>query len=526
MIKLNEEEKESNRENDFIVQFKDVTKIYSGTVALHKINIEVKKGEVHGIIGKNGAGKTTLVGIMSGIIDPTEGEIIIKGKKYRSISRQRAKKEGISIIPQESQVIPDLSVVENIFTPDYIRSWGNFINWKKMYSKIEKVIDESQININPYARAGDLSISEQQLLLVLKACFIDDAQVIIFDEVSSSLTKKDEEVLYRIIREQKKKGKAILFISHSMEEILEICDLVTILRDGKVIAKEECACLDKDKLSYFIVGGEYNYKEHEVGEESGKEEEKESNEIVLSVRNFTKFGAFQNINFDLKKGEVVGLAGLRGSGRTELFKAIAGIDLADKGWIKIGNEEKRFTDPAQALQNGIVYLPEDREKEGLIDILTVRENLTLSSLPRLLNKVRLINLEEEKKLATTLAERLSILTPSIEEELKKLSGGNKQKVLMGKVLSANPIVYLLDEPTKGIDISTKKEILKIIKEELSRFAGIIMSSPGLEDLILICDRILVLYKGEIVGEFFEDKFKEIDLYRAVQGVRDKFVENN
>jgi len=518
MIKIEKERITNNQKKDIILKLCDITKIYTGTIALHKVSLSIRKGEILGIIGKNGAGKSTLVGIMSGIITPTEGKIFIKNKMHKSISRGRAKKEGISIITQDPQIIPDYTVAENLFSPDYICSYSKLIDWGKIYAKAEEIINKNHININPFLKAENLSVGEQQLLLVLKACYIDDAQIIIFDEVSSSLAKKDEDILYNIIREQKKKGKAILFITHRMEEILEICDRVTVLRDGKVVITEERSCLNKNKLSDFIVGGvnKYNLRKNQKGSVGKKNVN--TNEIVFSVEKFTKIGIFRNINFKLKRGEIVGLAGLRGSGRTEIFKAIVGINPVDEGSISIKKKNMHFLSPFQALQNGIVYLPEDRDKEGLINILKIRENLSLSSLSPLLTKIGLIDIEKERKLASNLIEILSIFTPSAEEEVKKLSGGNKQKALLGKIIATNPIVYLLDEPTKGIDISTKKDILIIIKEKLSKSAAIMLTSPGIEDLILVCDRILVLYKGEIICEFSKEEFKEANLYFAIQGM--------
>jgi len=518
MIKVEKERITNNPKKDIILKLCDITKIYTATVALNKVNLSIREGEILGIIGKNGAGKSTLVGIMSGIIAPTEGKIFIKGKVYKSVFREKAKREGISIITQDPQIIPDYTVAENLFIPDYIYSYSKLIDWGKIYLKAEEVINRNHININPYIKAGNLSISEQQLLLVLKACYIDDSQIIIFDEVSSSLAKRDEDILYDIIREQKRKGKAILFISHRMEEILEICDRVTVLRDGKVIVTEERFSLNETKLSDFIVGGTGKYNVNKNQKESVDKKNVNVNEIVFSIKKFTKIGVFQSINFELKQREIVGLAGLRGSGRTEIFKAIVGINPVDEGCISVKEKNMRFVSPSQAFQNGIVYLPEDRDKEGLINILKVRENLSLSSLSRLLTKIGLIDGKKERKLALNLIKMLSIFTPSTEEELKKLSGGNKQKVLLGKIIANNPIVYFLDEPTKGIDISAKKDILTIIREKLSKSATIMLTSPSIEDLILICDRILVLYEGKIVQEFSKEEFKEADLYFAMQGM--------
>lgn len=520
MIEVKEEKVIDDEERNAIVRFRNVTKIYSGTVALRNVNIDVSRAEIHGIIGKNGAGKTTLVGVMSGIVPPTEGEIFIRNKKYKSLSRIRARKEGISIVTQDPQVIPDWSVAENLFTPDFICYRGKqIVDWRRMYLEAEQIIEEHQLNINSREKARDLSVSEQQLFLVLKACYVDESQIIILDEVSTSLSRKDEDNLYRIIEDQKQKGKAVLFISHRMDEILKVCDRVTVLRDGAVIATEERCNLNKNKLSSFIIGEGYEDKGDKYLVEPREKEN--FHEIVLSTDNFTKEGVFQNITFALRKGEILGLAGLRGSGRTEIFKAIAGIDPPNEdSWIKIGEEKKRFTSPAQALKSGIVYLPEDRETEGLIDILSVMDNLSLASLLSLpsLTNAGVINKKRERKLAENLIKMLSIVTPSLAEEVKKLSGGNRQKVMLGKILATKPIVYLLDEPTKGIDIAAKKDLLKIIEEELIKSAGVILTSPGLEELMLICDRILILYKGQITGEFSREEFREADLYLAMQGL--------
>lgn len=503
---------------DVLVRFKDVTKIFSGTIALRKVHISIKKGEVHGIIGKNGAGKTTLVGIMSGIISPTQGEIYINDKKYRTLTRIRARKEGITIVTQEPQIIPEWTVAENLFIPDFICTCSNqLIKWKNLFLKAEEILNKHNIRIQARDKVGDLTVSQQQLLLVLKASYVEDAKVIILDEVSAALSKIDEDNLYDIVEEQKKKGKAIVLISHRMDEILKICDRVTVIRDGQIVAVEELANLDHYKLSAFIVG--------EGGKKFVKKEEKKlmestdtvGQEEILSVHEITQPGLFRKINFSVKKGEVVGLAGLRGSGRTEIFKAIVGIDPAPGGWITLAGENKRFTSPAQALKEGMVYLPEDRDGEGLIDILSVKENLSLSCLAELSSK-GLINRKEEDSQTEKLIELLHIQTPSAEEEVNKLSGGNRQKVMLGKILATKPIVYLLDEPTKGIDIAAKKDLLKIIEEELIKSAGVILTSPGLEELMLICDRILILYKGQITGEFSREEFREADLYLAMQGM--------
>jgi len=499
-----------------ILQLFDITKLYPGTLALHNVSMEVRAGEVHGIIGKNGAGKTTLMGIISGIVNPTEGDIFIGSKHFKSLSRARAKKEGVSIVTQEPQLIPDFTVAENLFTPDFICTWGKRIHWREIYSRAEQIINRANLNMNVRARASDLTISEQQIVLVLKACYIENSQVIILDEVTASLSQKDQRFLYSIIRAQQGAGKAVLFISHRLAEILEVCDRVSVLRDGRLIATQERSALDEEKLSYYIIGKGYDeFRKFGYSEESVR---KHAEEEVISIENLTRAGAFHDITFHLHKGEILGLAGLRGSGRTEILKTIAGIDHPDGGIIRVGKQEKRLASPSHALRNGIVYLPEDKDNEGLIEILSVTKNLTLSSLNSLMRGL-LIDRKDEEKVADALIDTLSIQTPSTEQEVRYLSGGNKQKVVVGKILAANPRVFLLDEATKGIDIAAKRTILGIIREKLTESAGIILTSPGLEDLMLVCDRVLVLYEGAIIREFSKEEFAEGDIYLAMQGVR-------
>ncbi|NPV73219.1 MAG: sugar ABC transporter ATP-binding protein [Pelotomaculum sp.] len=492
-----------------------ISKIYPGTVALHRVNLDVKEGEVHGIIGKNGAGKSTLVGIIAGIIQPTEGEIFVGDKKFEALSRIIAKKEGISIVTQDPQVVLDFTVAENLFVADYICR-GRLINWKELYARAQRLIGKAGLNINARAKAEDLSISERQLLLVLKACYVERARILILDEASASLSQEDEKVLYRIIEERKKEGNTVIFISHRADELLKVCDRITVIRDGRSVATKNCRDLNKEELSSLIVGHgpAFQPARKNTNDNAGAK----SGETVLTVENLTRLGAYEDISFELKKGEILGLAGLRGSGRTELLKGIAGIEPPEKGWVKIGKAKRRFSNPSQALRSGVVYLPEDRESEGLINGLSVRENLVLNSLHKVCRGF-LIRRKREREFVSDLIEMLNIKAASPEQEVGQLSGGNKQKVVVGRISANLPKVFLLDEPTKGIDISAKESILQIIKEKLSRSAGIIITSPGLDDLITTCDRIIILYKGRIAGQFLKGEFRESDLYLAVQGMK-------
>jgi len=507
----NSAQQQEVEEQEIVLKLRDVSKVYPGTVALCKVNMEIRRGEVHGIIGKNGAGKSTLVGVIAGIVEPTDGEIIIGNRKYKSFSRITAKQERIAVVPQEPQVILDLSVAENLFLGDY-GSQGEIINWQELYEKAEQVIKRAKLNIDVRAKARDLSLSEQQLLLVLKACYVEDAQLVMLDEASASLSQDDENLLHQIIEERKREGNTIIIISHRTDELLKVCDRVTVLRDGKSVGTHQCDKLNKETLSSLIVGEGYKNK---TLEEMQGLDSKDIGEVVISVEGLTKLPEFKDINFTIRKGEIVGLAGLRGSGRTEIFKGIAGIDPVDEGSVVIGGVRTRFNSPSEALKYGIVYLPEDREREGLIVSQTVRQNLSLNALHKV-SKNSIINNNAEHEFATDLVDSLGIKVASVEQETSQLSGGNKQKVVVGRISAADPSVFLLDECTRGVDIAAKESILATVRDKLTKSAGIIMSSPGVDDLMMICDRILVLYQGEIVAEFSRDEFDEHTLYMAMQ----------
>ena len=505
-------------DREVILRLSGITMLYPGTIALNQVSVDVRAGECHGIIGKNGAGKTTLMKIISGIIQQTEGRIQIRDREIKSLSRRRSRAEGVSIVTQEPQIIPDFTVAENLFYPDYISKSGGRINWKEIIDRSRKILQEAGFNINVQAKASDLTISEQQLLLVLKAFFVDESQVVILDEVTAALTQKDQEFLFEIMDRQTRQGKAILFISHRLGEIMRVCQKVTVLRDGRKITTENISCLDEKQLAELIVGEDYTTELSQTGTISV--EAPSGQEDLLTVADLTKAGFFAHISFCLHQGEILGLAGLRGSGRTEIMKTIAGALRPDRGTIRIQGQEVRLEKPAQALRRGIVYLPEDRDQEGLIESLSVRFNLSLSSIAKL-TRHGFISKAREDRMARDLVKTLAIRTAGLDQEVHSLSGGNRQKVVVGRLMSAAPRIYLLDEPTKGVDIGAKRTILNIVRQHLIRNAGVILTSPGLEDLMAISDRILVLYDGRITKTFARKDFSQAAIYQAMQGVIDR-----
>ncbi|UMZ74339.1 sugar ABC transporter ATP-binding protein [Natranaerofaba carboxydovora] len=502
-----------------ILRINKLSKFYPGTIALNNVNFEAKKGEVHGIIGKNGAGKSTLVNIMSGIIEPTDGEIVIKDKNYSSLSREVAREANISIVPQEPNIIEDITVAENLFLPEYA-SKGRILNWQNLFEKAEEIIDTAGLNINVRVTGGDLSPSEQQLLLIVKAFYVEEPEIIILDEATSSLTREDISFLFEIINKNKNLGKCILFISHITSEILDICDRVTVLRDGMIAGVENCCDLDEEKFSHLIIGEKKNNIDQIKKEKEFTEKEvsptREEKEVIMKIKDFNKLDCFQDIDLELRRNEIVGIAGLRGSGRTEIMKAASGIDPSDSGEIEILGNKTLFKTPYEAFRNGVVYLPEDREEEGIIKVLSVRKNLVLNAFHKIAGKL-FVSKKKEDKQVQDLIDLLEIKVASPEEEIENLSGGNKQKVVVGKILSNEPLVYLLDEPTKGVDVGAKESILRIIKDELSADAGIILTAPGVEDLMVVCDRILILHEGRLIDEFTKDEFDEENIYIAIQG---------
>lgn len=504
---------EDEFEKNIILKLQNITKLYPGTVALNNINLNISKGEVHGLIGKNGSGKSTLVNIISGVLKPTYGDILIWGKHFKSLSRIQAKKEGISIVTQETPVVPELSIAETFFSPNYTYKNLRLIDWNKIFSEAKKVIEKADFDIDIKLKMGDLSISSRQLLLILKAFYVEETSIIILDEASASLSGRDKKRLYNLIDINRQKGKTILFISHIMDEILKVSDRVSVLRDSKIIATEKKSNLNEKKLTSYIVGKKAYYsfknKEDRYGHDN------EGKEVILSVENLNKIGSFKNINFKIKRGEIVGLAGLRGSGRTEILKAIAGIDPADSGNVRLMNEIKNYEKPSEAIADGVIYLPEERDEEGLVLDMTVGDNLVISSLKNLMSGI-FINLKKKKIVVNDLIKLLEITTTSDLQEVKHLSGGNRQKVVFGKIIATRPKVFLLDEPTKGIDVPTKQNILKLIKEKLGKNTSILMSSPGLEEIIKICDRIIVLYQGQIIRVFNKDEFDEEVIYLSIQ----------
>lgn len=517
--------------NDVILRLHGVSKIYPGTVALHNVDLAVLRGETHGIIGKNGAGKSTLVGIVAGLVTPTTGTFTINGTSYHDLSRIASRQERVAIVPQEPQMVENATIAENLFLPDYPRRAGGLaVDWQTLFRRGQEVIDRSGLHLQARTLVGDLGVGLQQILMMLKASYVEDAQIIILDEAFASLSEREEEIFFRIMAERRSAGCTILHISHRIDELLQVCDRMTVLRDGHSVATVSRAEVDHRSLASLIVGetagnpagGSTGGAAGDViGQETGAAPPAPDSfgPQELTVNHLTRVEAFHDISFTVHRGEILGIAGLIGSGRTEIMKAIIGMDRADSGTVHRGDASspaESIRSPREALGRGIVYLPEERDAEGLVNAMSVRSNTVMSALWRVTRGL-FLHRPAERTLVRELQDQLEITYASMDQEVRELSGGNRQKVVVSRVFSTSPAVYLLDEPTKGIDIAAREGLLRIIREELAREAAVIMTSPGLEELMRVCHRIVVLHRGALMAEFRGPHYREEEIFRAMQG---------
>ena len=478
----------SNPQN--ILQVQNLSKAFLGMKALDNIQFDLKKGEVHALMGENGAGKSTFMKILMGMLTPDSGEIIFEGEALKKYNVNEILHKGISMIHQEILVVPELTVAQNIFLGRETNYW-NWLNDKRINQKAQELLKLMGVNINAQSKIKNLSIAEMQMVEIAKA-ISNNAKVIIMDEPTSALSDKEVSMLFKIIKDLKAKGVAIIYISHKMDEIYEITDRITILRDGKYIATKNTSELDKNELIALMVGREI---ESLFPVNNSIRVETECSPAVLSVQNLNKKGKFKDINFEVFAGEVLGIAGLMGAGRTEIARAIFGLDKFESGEITLKGQKIKIKSPQDAIKKGIGYVSEDRKALGFIPALSVKENISLSSLADF-SKAWFVNATNEKEATTQLANDLKIKATSINQKVMNLSGGNQQKVVIGRVLLSSPSIIILDEPTRGIDVGAKFEIYKLIKQLTEKGVAIIMISSELPEILGMSDRILVLSKGK------------------------------
>ena len=489
------------------VELRNISKTFGGISALKNVTFKVMPGEVHALVGENGAGKSTLMKILSGACLKDEGQIFIDGEEVFIRNTRDSKKLGISIIYQEFSLVPDLSVAENVFL-NQLGLKGSWLNPESMERKAEVIMNGIGFSINPSVNVGSLSVAEQQIVEIAKA-LSEHVRVLILDEPSAVLGSQEVQKLFNTLERLKKEGVAIIYISHHLNEIFQIADRITVLKDGVSGESSVTSETEKDLVIRQMLGRSldamFPFHNQNLGEE------------VLRVEEIYVADKVKGVSIALKSGEIVGIAGLTGSGRTETARVIFGADKRDKGNIYLSGNELRIHSPGEAVRNGLVMVPEDRKQDGVILSLSVKQNISLTYLKGISNKLGFINAKKESNITNRLIGKLSLKTDSENQEVSQLSGGNQQKVSLAKWLNLNCRVMIVDEPTRGIDVGAKVEIYNIINDLSEKGVAIIMISSVTTELMGICDRILVMRKGKIQGELTRMNYSEENILRLSMG---------
>ncbi|MFM0757344.1 sugar ABC transporter ATP-binding protein [Paraburkholderia strydomiana] len=467
-----------------VLELRNVGKRFGATQALEDVSLTMRPGEVQTLLGENGAGKSTLIKIMTGVYQPDSGDILLDGRPVQIHSSADAQRLGIAAIYQEPLLFPDLNVAENIFISHQDR--GAFTAWGKMYREADDILRSLGVTLDVRSPARGLSLAAQQTVEIAKSISLD-ARVLILDEPTASLSAHEVKQLFELVRELRNKGVSILFVSHRMEEVFELSDVITVFRGGRVASSRPRAEVTPRSAITDMVG-------REIGLFEARPTVARS-ETLLSVRELTRPGVFENINFDLRRGEVLGFAGLVGAGRTDVALALFGIAPAASGTIVLQGKHLKIDSVQHAMANGIAYVSEDRRQLGLLLDKSISENITLPNLEHFLNRFGLVDRKKERATAESFRERLAIRTPSIDLPVSKLSGGNQQKVMLSKWLEMHPVLLILDEPTRGIDVGAKAEVHAIIAELAADGVGIVMISSDLPEVLAMSDRVLVMREG-------------------------------
>jgi rhamnose transport system ATP-binding protein len=473
-----------------VLQVQHISKSFGGVHALHDVDFAVVPREVHAILGENGAGKSTLIKILTGFHQPDSGEIFLEGKPVHFSGTREAQQLGIAAIYQEPSLFPDLDVAENIMVGRQpVGRWG--IDWRSMYSEATGLLKRLGLPIDPHTKARDLSVAQQQVVEIARSLSIN-AKVLIMDEPTSSLTLREVDELFAIVRQLRDAGTAVVFISHRLEELFAVADRVTILRDGAYVGTREMAGIGTDEMIRLMVGrslGELFPKQHV-----------EPGAVVLEAEGLGVEGAFSGVSFQLRRGEIVGMSGLIGAGRTNVARAIFGTDPATAGTIKLDGKPVTIKTPDEAMALGIGYVPEDRKEHGLVLEMSIADNVTLPILSRF---ARLGWLDQGRALvqAKESAQQLEVKMTGVDQRAQQLSGGNQQKVVLAKWLGTKPRVLILDEPTRGIDVGTKAAVHRLMSNLAAEGIAILMISSELPEILGMSDRVLVMREGRLTAEF-------------------------
>ncbi|QGU95628.1 ATP-binding cassette domain-containing protein [Clostridium bovifaecis] len=494
-----------------MLEMEGITKSFPGVKALDGVNIKAYSGEVLALLGENGAGKSTLMKILSGVYKKDSGKILIEGEEVEPNNIKEAEKLGVSIIHQELSVLPNLSVGENIFLGnEKFNKFSRRINKSILRERSKAFLEQIGSKVDPDTLVRDVSVGEMQMIEIAKA-LTKNSKIIIMDEPTTALTEVETKKLFEVIGKLKKKGIAIIYISHRMEEIFTICDRVTVLRDGQYVGDAKTSEVTNDDLIAMMVGRkleeQFPYRKAKIGD------------IILRTENLQYKNKVNSVSFEVKAGEILGVAGLMGSGRTELAKVIFGEYRKEAGEIYVAGEKVKISSPQDGIKNGICYLSEDRKKEGLVLGMSVGENMTLSNLVSYENNLKKIDKKKEREDIEEYIKKLSVKTPYPEQLMKNLSGGNQQKAILAKWIMLSPKVLIIDEPTKGIDVGAKKEIYEVLNELKASGKAIIMISSDLPEVMGVSDRIMVMHEGKVSGILSHEEANQERIMKYAVGVK-------
>lgn len=495
--------------SDIVVELKDINKFFPGVTALKDMSIQLKRGEIHGLIGENGAGKSTLIKVLTGVYQPDKGEVWVNGKAVKFQNPNEAKAEGISCVYQELNIVTELPAVDNLFMGNYVRKKSGFLDYTYMNKRVYEIMESMNQQVEPEAICAELGMGLRQMIEIGKAILLD-AQVLILDEPTSSLGEKEVQELFKTIRVLKDKGIAILFVSHKLEELFELCDVVTVMRDAKHIITAPISEVTKDTLIMHMVGRTMS---NMYPEKTSKPAE-----TVLEVKDLTRHGSFDKVSFTAKKGEILGFSGLVGAGRTEVFRCVFGVDPIDGGEICVRGQKAAIKGTRDAIALGMAYVSEDRKGQGLVLEETIARNLSLVNLRKFVKRI-LIDDRGVKTQAETTVDTLKVKTPSIQTQVVNLSGGNQQKVVIGKWLNTDSEIYIFDEPTRGIDVGAKLEVYQVMNRLATEGKCVIMISSELPEILGMCDRVIVMRTGKVMGEIKREEtyFNQEDIMKAAWG---------
>lgn len=493
------------------LRVENISKSFTGVQALNNVSMTINRGEIRTLVGENGSGKSTLIKIIAGVYERDEGEIIINGKEYKDLRPIDSIREGIQIIYQDFSLFPNLTVAENIALNTELAKDTHFISWKEVNRVAKEALARINLDIDINATVEELSVAEKQLVAISRA-LLHDAKLIIMDEPTTALTYKEVKSLFKVIKDLQKEGISILFVSHKLNEVFEISDTITILRNGKKVFDGSVDELDRKKLEYCMTGRNLEESDKYVCDIQGKD-------ALLKVENLTKKGKYQDVSFSLYPGEILGITGLLGSGRTDLALSLFGLKPADSGRIYLDGKPLEINSVEDAVNNGIGYVPEDRLTEGLILDKPIGDNMVICNIDNLLNRHKFIEERKKEEQINSWIDKLRIKTSSFELPVKSLSGGNQQRVVLAKWLAISPRILILNGPTVGVDVGSKQEIHSILRDFAKQEGkGVIIISDDIPEVVNNCNRILLMKEGKITEEFIQSEITENKLYNKLIAV--------